>query len=234
MKLIAIISKLFFLIPFVISAQDSSRRSYKEDLFQYEFQVLKTNKEVKAIKRIKLYWFDYSSIKETEYGYGANGKVLNGYYNKYLIKNNQILESGTFNLGLKNGEWKEWYFNGKIKKIQFWENGIKNGSYKLYNERSKLLTQGEFYNGGKQGEWIHYNGNKITIEFWRRNKLNGIYKEFVDGKLVLKGKYRKGLKEGIWTNFKNKKRTKYKRGKLIKENVETLWQRLFTEKKDKV
>jgi antitoxin component YwqK of YwqJK toxin-antitoxin module len=70
-----------------------------------------------------------------------------------------------------------------------------NISYKqfgyFFSEKGSLI---------RDGKCIIYNeeGDIIIKKRYKNNLLHGVYKEFYKKKLIVKGKYKKGLKSGLW------------------------------------
>ncbi len=78
-----------------------------------------------------------------------------------VYSNNDTLILGKYLLGKKDGVWKNFYKNGKLKEFRNYENGIKNGKH-----------FGFYQNGNKQFEYDlkdnEYNGQK---KVWNKSGL---------------------------------------------------------------
>ena len=69
------------------------------------------------------------------------------------------LNHQTFNDGIKNGPYKEWYVIGKEKILRLvgnYTNGEKDGLWTYYSENKKW-KEGNFMAGKKDGLWTYYN-----------------------------------------------------------------------------
>ena len=93
-------------------------------------------------------------------------------------------QSLEYSFGELNGQFKEWFWNGKLKYKGNYKDKKYDGIYESYYD-----------NGGKQ-----------FIKEYSLGTLNGEYSEFSnDGKLITKGVYEEGLMQGKWYfYFKNK------------------------------
>jgi len=69
------------------------------------------------------------------------------------------LNHQTYNDGIKNGPYKEWYVIGKKKILRLvgnYNNGEKDGLWTYYSENKKW-KEGNFMAGKKDGLWTYYN-----------------------------------------------------------------------------
>jgi antitoxin component YwqK of YwqJK toxin-antitoxin module len=66
------------------------------------------------------YWYSSNEIHFTQGGY--SGKLLNGMYNEFFLNKN-LKQQGTFKKGLKDGTWKSWNEDGSLNEISKWKNG---------------------------------------------------------------------------------------------------------------
>jgi antitoxin component YwqK of YwqJK toxin-antitoxin module len=101
------------------------------------------------------------------------------------LENGQILISGSYKDGRKDGEWTNFFRNGQIKKREKFSKDMYNGLVELFLE----------------------NGQKISTETFNKNELEGI-SEFYNqnGVLVKKVNYNKGQLDGDYIeNYDNNK-----------------------------
>jgi hypothetical protein len=92
---------------------------------------------VSSAPRIKpncfYYWYSANAIHFTQGGY--SGQLLNGVYTEYYLNKN-LKEQGRFKKGLKDGSWKSWNEDGTVNKVFWWKNGIPvQGDPKSFWER---------------------------------------------------------------------------------------------------
>ena len=67
------------------------------------------------------FWYSANAIHSTQGGY--SGQLLNGLYTEFYLNKN-LKEQGSFNKGLKDGSWKSWNEDGTVNKVSYWKNGI--------------------------------------------------------------------------------------------------------------
>ena len=103
--------------------------------------------------------------------YSVKNGIKHGYYISWNVEDNFIKDKGEYILGKKNGLWYESYiFKGeKEPKLIFYKNGKKDGLYKRYDNKNKLIEIGQFLNDNKEGIWIY---RSYKLEFYK----NGINK----------------------------------------------------------
>ena len=69
---------------------------------------------------------------------------------------------GEYLNGEKNGEGKEYFFNGNLVFEGIFLNGYRfNGKVKEYNGDGEIIFEGEYLNGIKKGEEKHYTENDV-------------------------------------------------------------------------
>ena len=99
------------------------------------------------------YWFKTGEIHQSVSQ--AGGLVLHEQYQKFY-RSKQLAESGHFNYGLKNGEWRTWYENGNIESIYKYKNGHKNGYFMHYDSDGVLTLSGNYSHNRKSKTWINH------------------------------------------------------------------------------
>ncbi|MFD2561892.1 toxin-antitoxin system YwqK family antitoxin [Aquimarina rubra] len=161
---------LFTLILLFGSTQyinkDINRKVISDDDYNYTFYV--SSKNTSNYENLKEYYWYKSGKIHSSFG-GGDGQILHGQYNKTYRKNG-IAEQGEFHYGLKDDTWKNWYENGKIKKISNWQKGFLSGSYQEFTESGVLLVSGKYKNNKKHGRWITHHTND-TLYFKRGEKV---------------------------------------------------------------
>ena len=100
---------------------------------------------------------------------GIKLKII--HYNKRLQNKinislfNYKLYSGRYIISEENGKIKEYYsYNNKLIYEGEYSRGKRNGIGKEYNDNSKLIYEGEYFNGKKNGIDKEYYENKIIFE----------------------------------------------------------------------
>ena len=229
-------TKVIFCIIFITSLlsftiANPNKRQYKDQEFLYEFEIVLKKVILELEPNKRYFWFNGDAVKNTIYSY--KGRLLNGEFKKSFLKSDNLSEVGSFSYGLKNGIWKKWNANGELKEVVNWEEGLKDGSYEFYDSKNKTKVFGSYKNNLKHGKWILLKGDVTEVKKWKKGKLDGVYKKIYKDSVVIKGKYSKGLKNGLWINHETKKKQKFKNDILIEDNVGSFWDRFKEEKKTK-
>ncbi|MCK5467125.1 MAG: hypothetical protein KAI99_01405, partial [Cyclobacteriaceae bacterium] len=91
----------------------------------------------------------YDSLRQqinTVYFINNNDSArIDGPFKKYHF--NGVLEAeGQFEDGNKVGLFKEYYDNEKIRRIMYFEHGIKNGPVEVFNEEGRILQKAQYKN----------------------------------------------------------------------------------------
>lgn len=146
-------------------------------------------------------FYDFNKNKISE------GKVINKLYEGLWIYYHKgstvIMTSENYKNGKLNGTKTVNFKSGKPAEISNYKNGILDGVYIKYDESGVALEESFYVNGELSGETTY---------------------RAPDGLVVAKGKFRNGIKVGIWQFFENGKlesednydqpvRTKSKRNK---------------------
>jgi antitoxin component YwqK of YwqJK toxin-antitoxin module len=99
----------------------------------------------------------------------AQGQYSDGERNeKWIFKNGDIIEEGKYIIGLKEGQWKSWYLDGKLKSKGYYVQGNPNGQHVFYYQNGKLREEQYYRNGLRQQTWKKYDeeGNiLLTISY---------------------------------------------------------------------
>lgn len=123
---------------------------------------------------------------------------------------------------IKNGSYKSYYNDGKLKSEGTFLNGLYNGAWIYYYSNGNEMGRGSYIAGdgtdvselsglprnGRDGLWKFYNVNgKVKQEAnYIKGKLNGSFKEYNDfGELILIELYQNGLINGKQERFNNQK-----------------------------
>lgn len=171
------------------------------------------------------YWKEY-------YEGGAlkrEGKYKNGLREgpwKFYYSDGSSEQRGTYKNGKPDGDWTWFHPNGNTWRTEVFYAGLEEGMAIEYNDTGKVISQGEYLDGEKEGEWLlEYGDHKEQGKYraglrdgeWKHYHSNGelVYKgEFVDGredgkhtswyesgKIREEGRYSFGNKEGTWVAY---------------------------------
>ena len=130
-------------------------------------QMLSCNKDIKLNNERVYLWYGSQKIMETKGGYA--GKLIHGYYRDFYL-NSQLKEQGEIRYGLKNKEWKYWYPDGNLREVICWKNGVKNGTYILYNDYGQIMAKGKFRKDKLHGKFYTYGPTGKIIDTKKYNK----------------------------------------------------------------
>ncbi len=131
--------------------------------------------------------------------YNPEGRIEKAYLYKNGILSGEgiILEDGN-----KDGAWKEYYSDGKIKAEGNYENGKQTGEWKYYFETGRLEQIGRFNKQGNpdgRWKWFFENGQLLREENYHGGVRDGMLTEYDEtGKMITEGEYVNGLEEGLW------------------------------------
>ena len=120
----------------------------------------------------------------------------------YYHKNGEIEQTGTYDtLGLIYGEWKWYYSSGILQRRENFKDGKADGLMTEFDVLGKLITEGNFYRGEEDGEWLYELGD---------------HRE--------EGEFIEGMREGEWVSYYANGDIKFE-GKFVEDNPhgEHLW-----------
>lgn len=103
--------------------------------------------------------------------------------------------------GKKQGNWVDYYPEGKIKAKGKYINDLRDGPWLFYFRNGKIEQKGNYKNGLPHGEWIWYyqNGNILREEEYSKGKEEGYATEYtLNGDTIMHGEYYEGEKFGKW------------------------------------
>src|SRR3989339_530045 len=100
-----------------------------------------------------------------------------------------------------------WFFSDQIhKNLGSYTGNLLYGNYQVFSLDKKLITEGCFHKGVKNGNWKKWNPKTgyCISENWKNGKKNGYTTTFSnEGKIVSKVQYKNGLRHGTATYFQN-------------------------------
>lgn len=118
---------------------------------------------------------------------------------------NGVLKSvGYYNNNKKEGIWKFYDTDGKLSRSGSYINGKMNGIWNNYYNNGAVSSSVNFDNDRLEGEskYFHQNGTIKEIGDFKNDLKEGVWKTFDEnGKLISTGKYEKDAHEGEWKAF---------------------------------
>jgi antitoxin component YwqK of YwqJK toxin-antitoxin module len=90
--------------------------------------------------------------------------LVDNYIQDHIKNLNQSGDINKYNNGKRDGVWKLYYDNGSIEAIGKYVNGKRDGVWELYKKDGYLFALGEYKNNIKVGKWNIYDKNKNIIK----------------------------------------------------------------------
>jgi len=145
---------------------------------------------------------NHTDAKGQRQGYWIiKGSMIND--NAY--KPESKVEEGNYTDNRKDGLWKKYWPNGKIRSEINYIDGKPMGEYKLYYENTKLEEHSTWNNNKNVGEFKRYysNGNpQQQFTFADNGKRNGMQKYYHEnGKLALEVNVQNGAESGVLKRY---------------------------------
>ncbi len=103
--------------------------------------------------------------------------------------------------GNREGNWKDYYHDGKIRAAGVYLKNQRSGKWTFYYHDGKIEQTGDYIRGKTTGIWTWYydNGKISREESYFNGKEDGVMVEYSqEGKIITKGDYVEGEKEGKW------------------------------------
>lgn len=156
------------------SAESNHRRVYLTPADKKIEATVSMTMRPKPKKERTYYWYNNTNIQHTQGGY--SGYLLDGTYTEYKHPANTLNAKGRYSKGLKNGTWKTWYTNGKLKEQANWKKGRLNGKQYSFDTTGKVQRIDIYKRGAfadtmvlndtlKQGSFIKTQVRKTTLFF---------------------------------------------------------------------
>lgn len=153
---------------FVLGKDRQQRKIIVDGDLKFVFHVSTANPTKYVNDRI-YYWFKSGEIHHSEGG--SDGDILHGTFVK-SHRDNSILEKGSFENGLKDKVWKQWYKNGTLKQVLEWKEGLKTGKTMIYDEKGQVINSGYYHKNVKHGIWVdHSMGDTLYFDKGKELKI---------------------------------------------------------------
>jgi antitoxin component YwqK of YwqJK toxin-antitoxin module len=145
-------------------------------------------------------WVDNKIVFTGNYTQG----VPDGEFIYYDRSENEL---GRFTITSGTGAMLTFWPNKKVASRQHMVQGKADGIYQELTVRGKVVVEGHYRNDVKHGSWKEWTADGVpTLEqMWRRGKLDGAVKKFVDGKLATEASYKDGKATGPYTEYRGSK-----------------------------
>lgn len=120
----------------------------------------------------------------------------------YIFKNGIMIGEGVVTeKGERDGYWKEYYDDGKLRAEGKYNKDVKEGAWKYYHPNGIAEQEGIYRNGKPEGEWRWYyaGGQTLREENYYNGLLDGLMTEYDEaGNVITKGEFVEGKEEGEW------------------------------------
>lgn len=116
--------------------------------------------------------------------------------------NGTLLSSGIVDKeGKREGEWKDFFGDGKVKAKGLYKNNLREGNWLFYFNNGNTEQVGSYRNGKETGiwKWYYSTGELLKEENYFKGKKEGISTEYAkNGEILMDGGYVENEKEGEW------------------------------------
>lgn len=120
----------------------------------------------------------------------------------YIFRNGIMIGEGVVTeKGERDGSWKEYYDDGKLRAQGKYNKDVREGDWKFYHENGATEQEGTYVKGKPEGDWRWYypGGEMLREETYYNGLLDGLMTEYDEaGGVITKGEYIEGKEEGNW------------------------------------
>lgn len=92
----------------------------------------------------------------------SSDTVFNGLIKFYDTTSNNLVIEANYTNGKLNGKRIDYYLNGKVKNIGFYDNGKQTGTVSYFDSTGQLTSKQDFYYDLKAGSRIEYKNGKLS------------------------------------------------------------------------
>ncbi|TAL57130.1 MAG: hypothetical protein EPN85_14565 [Bacteroidetes bacterium] len=156
--------------------------------------------------------FDKGKEHGVAYEYDKDGKIITVMEYSYGVLKKQEMINRADRQGQKQGVWKEFHENGKVKEETSYQNGKKTGYSKTYSPSGSLANIEKYV-----GDSLQKEAPELTTKLEVRNEY------YEDGSIKKTGTYLEGLAEGTHKEYSPEGKIThakiYREGNLIGEGL---------------
>jgi len=120
----------------------------------------------------------------------------------YIFRNGIMIGEGIVTeKGERDGYWKEYYNDGKLRAEGKYNKDAREGAWKFYYESGATEQEGMYVNSKPEGDWRWYypEGETMREESYYNGLLDGLMTEYDEaGNVITKGQYIEGKEDGAW------------------------------------
>jgi antitoxin component YwqK of YwqJK toxin-antitoxin module len=120
----------------------------------------------------------------------------------YIFRNGIMIGEGIVTeKGEKDGFWKEYFDDGKLRAEGKYNKDLREGKWKFYHLTGEVEQEGTYKDGKPEGEWFWYypSGELLREEAYFNGLPDGIMTEYDEaGNIITKGEFIEGKEDGEW------------------------------------
>ena len=145
-------------------------------------------------------WNEYTDTKLTFTGSYTDGKPDG----EFIYYDKTGAELGRFTIHGGSGTMLTFHPNKKPSSKTRMSGGLMNGKYEELTPRGKQLVEGNYASERKHGWWREWSETGVLQSeiHWKRGKLDGAFKKYVDGKVSVEATYKDGKALGTYTEYR--------------------------------
>lgn len=146
-----------------------------------------------------LTYFPGTKTIESEKFYDALGNKTGEW--KFYYENKRVARIENYENDIPVGVWEEFFPNRALSKRKTYELGLPIGPYIENHANGNVSVQGQYVSGGKDGLWKSYfpEGKIYSIGEYKNDLKTGLWKYFNKiGILIAEGEYTLGSENGQW------------------------------------
>jgi antitoxin component YwqK of YwqJK toxin-antitoxin module len=145
-------------------------------------------------------WTEWSENKIVATASYARGKP-DGEFIYYDKSENEL---GRFEIKDGTGTMLTFWPNKKVASRQHYYQGAAEGAYQELTNRGKIVVEGRFRDDRKHGAWKEWTAEGVpTLEqTWKRGKLDGVVRKYVDGVVTTEATYKDGRAAGPYAEYR--------------------------------
>ena len=188
------------MLPVVLQAQESSWEPFTREVninagdSLMIARILINHEKIKTDNNLTYFWYHGGKINANAGDFA--GELLHGVYLTYDNRKN-LITKGNYYYGLKDGTWKYWFPDGKLKRVINWHKGLLDGTSKIYNKEGVLVRTMEYKNGQLKGFPVFNKNDKEEEKAPEKNstKKDQQPEQIKSGEKSGKGKTKTGQEE---------------------------------------
>lgn len=121
----------------------------------------------------------------------------------YIFRNGIMIGEGIVTeKGERDGYWKEYFDDGRLRAEGLYDKDKKSGTWKYFYPSGAMEQQGSYRDGKPEGtwKWFYESGRLIREESYFNGIADGVMTEYdEEGRIITSGKFIEGRQEGEWT-----------------------------------